>query len=160
MLHKIKFLALMLVVATTSVFAQEDSEKDDDFDLVHKKNCPHPYVVSVVPEAGSTLDLSGDTVYFRVTFSEDMGEARGVEWLGKRMNYFRTIPENIENPIKYWDGHVKWETLRTFVLWMPAEQIKKAKITGFLLIQEGFTNQANSCWMAEDYTVKYKVKWR
>ncbi len=38
MLQKIKFLALMLVVATTSVFAQEDSEKDDDFDLVHKKN--------------------------------------------------------------------------------------------------------------------------
>ena len=88
MLHKIKFLALMLVVATTSVFAQEDSEKDDDFDLVHKKNCPHPYVVSVVPEAGSMLDLSQDTVYFRVTFSEDMGEARGIQWHGKKADYY------------------------------------------------------------------------
>ena len=158
MLHKISFLALMLVVATTSVFAQDDSEKNDDFDLVHKKNCPHPYVVSVVPEAGSTLDLSRDTVYFRVTFSENMGDARGIQWHGRNIKKYRKTADP-EVPIRDLDHIVKWENSRTLLIKFPTKGMKKAKITGFLLIQEGFTNQDYSCWMAEDYMVKYKVKY-
>ena len=158
MLHKIKFLALMLVVATTSVFAQEDSEKDDDFDLVHKKNCPHPYVVSVLPEAGSRLDLSQDTVYFRVTFSEDMGEARGIQWHGKKVDYYWNLDAK-DVPLKDLEHNLSWENPRTLLIKFPSVGVKKAKISSFTLIQEGFTNQANSCWMAEDYTVKYKVKY-
>ena len=158
MLHKIKFLALMLVVATTSAFAQEDSDKDDDFDLVHKKNCPHPYVVSVVPEAGSMLDLSQDTVYFRVTFSDDMSDGRGIQWHGHNIKKYRKTADP-EVPIRDLDNIVKWENSRTLLIKFPTKGMKKAKITGFMLISLGFSKQDYSCWMAEDYTVKYKVKY-
>jgi hypothetical protein len=62
-------------------------------------------------------------------------------------------------PLKDLEHNLSWENPRTLLIKFPSVGLKKAKISSFTLIQEGFTNQANSCWMAEDYTVKYKVKY-
>lgn len=155
MLQKNKLILLLCFALSNCIHAQVAN-----FDLHNKKDCKHPYVVNVEPKQGTILDLSQDTVFFRITFSQDMGESKGLKWLGEKVDYYWNLPTISDVPIKDLEHNLTWDSPRILIIKFPSGGIRKAEIDGFTLIYEGYANQDYSCWMAEDYTVRYKVNWK
>lgn len=109
----------------------------------------HPYVVNVYPAAGSKLDLTRDTVEFRMSFSEPMNTyCHGHALLGSKLDEL----EKIKDPTGWFESF--WKDEYTFVIRMKPQLIEIGGVYGFSLNKD-FNQNKKNYGMTKDFKVTF-----